>query len=51
MSKNTLNGRKMKAVKTSGFLARMSTKSGRKIIKARRLKGRKKLVTIFIKKF
>ncbi len=47
MSKNTLNGTKRKALKTSGFRARLSTKSGRKILKQRRQKGRKLLVTIF----
>jgi large subunit ribosomal protein L34 len=40
MSKHTLNGRKRKAIKTSGFRARLSTKNGKKILKNRRKKGR-----------
>lgn len=43
MSKHTLNGTKRKAIKTSGFRARLSTKNGRKILKNRRRKGRWKL--------
>jgi|TARA_B100000524_G_scaffold113056_1_gene54961 large subunit ribosomal protein L34 len=43
MSKNTLNGRRKKVIKTSGFRARLATKSGRKILKNRRRKGRHKL--------
>lgn len=43
MSKHTLNGRRRKVIKTSGFRARLSTKSGRKILKNRRQKGRWKL--------
>ena len=43
MSKHTLNGRKRKAIQTSGFRARLSTKSGRKILQARRRRGRWKL--------
>jgi large subunit ribosomal protein L34 len=43
MSKHTLNGRKRKAIKTSGFRARLATKTGRKILKNRRKKGRWKL--------
>ena len=43
MSKNTLNGRRKKVIKTSGFRARLATKSGRKILKNRRRKGRQKL--------
>lgn len=50
MSKNTLNGTKRKALKTSGFRARLSTKNGRKILKLRRHKKRKQLVTIFVHK-
>jgi large subunit ribosomal protein L34 len=40
MSKHTLNGSKRKVIKTSGFRARIATKSGRKILKRRRSKGR-----------
>ena len=40
MSKNTLNGSRKKVIKTSGFRARLATKSGRKILKNRRRKGR-----------
>lgn len=43
MSKSTLNGRKRKAINTSGFRARLATKNGRKILKNRRKKGRWKL--------
>jgi large subunit ribosomal protein L34 len=43
MSKHTLNGRRRKVIKTSGFRARISTKTGRKILKKRRSKGRWKL--------
>jgi large subunit ribosomal protein L34 len=43
MSKHTLNGRRRKVIKTSGFRARIQTKSGRKIIRNRRNKGRWKL--------
>nr|QOU10627.1 ribosomal protein L34 [Pedospumella sp. Jangsampo120217C5]QOU10634.1 ribosomal protein L34 [Pedospumella sp. Jangsampo120217C5] len=40
MSKHTLNGSRRKAVKTSGFRARIQTKAGRKILRNRRQKGR-----------
>ena len=43
MSKHTLMGRRRKVVKTSGFRARLATKSGRKILKNRRKRGRWKL--------
>ncbi len=43
MSKHTLNGTRKKVIKTSGFRARTATKSGRKILKKRRSKGRWKL--------
>lgn len=38
--KRTLRGSKVKAKKGSGFLKRMSSKAGQKVIKARRTKGR-----------
>jgi large subunit ribosomal protein L34 len=41
--KRTLRGSIRKARKSSGFLKRMATKAGRKVIKARRAKGRYKL--------
>ena len=43
MSKFTLNGSRLKAIKVSGFRARIATKTGRKILKNRRIKGRWKL--------
>lgn len=43
MSKITLTGSRLKAIKVSGFRARMATKSGRNVLKNRRRKGRKKL--------
>jgi large subunit ribosomal protein L34 len=43
LMKRTLRGSKSKAKKGSGFLARMSSKSGQKVIKARRAKGRQKI--------
>jgi large subunit ribosomal protein L34 len=43
MSKHTLNGRRKKGIKTSGFRARLATKNGKKILKNRRHKGRWKL--------
>jgi large subunit ribosomal protein L34 len=43
MSKNTLNGRRKKVIKTSGFRARLATKNGKKILKNRRSKGRWRL--------
>ncbi len=41
--KRTLRGSKAKAKRGSGFLARMSTPAGKKVIKARRAKGRYRL--------
>jgi len=43
MTKRTLRGTNLKKIRTSGFRARMTSKTGRKIITARRKKGRKKL--------
>jgi large subunit ribosomal protein L34 len=43
MSKFTLNGSRLKAIKVSGFRARLSSKSGRNILRNRRRKGRWKL--------
>jgi large subunit ribosomal protein L34 len=43
MSKHTLCGRRRKVIKTSGFRARLATKSGRKVLKNRRRRGRWKL--------
>ena len=43
MSIHTLNGTKKKVIKTSGFRARIASKTGRKILKNRRRKGRAKL--------
>lgn len=43
MSKHTLNGTRRKVIKTSGFRARIATKTGRKVLKKRRSKGRWRL--------
>ena len=43
MSKHTLNGRRRKVIKTSGFRARLATNNGRKVLKNRRNKGRWRL--------
>lgn len=43
MPKQTLQKNKSKRLKKHGFLSRMATKDGRKIIANRRAKGRKKL--------
>ena len=41
--KRTLGGSRRKKITTSGFRARLKSKSGRNVLKRRRLKGRKRL--------
>jgi large subunit ribosomal protein L34 len=43
MTKRTLGGTVRKQKRTSGFRARMRTKTGQRVIKARRRKGRARL--------
>jgi large subunit ribosomal protein L34 len=43
MTKRTLGGTKRKAIRVSGFRARMQTKNGRNVIKTRRARGRQRL--------
>lgn len=43
MTKRTLRGTKLKRARVSGFRARIKTASGRKILRARRAKGRHSL--------
>lgn len=43
MTKRTLEGTSRKRKRTSGFRARMRTKTGQQVIKARRSKGRARL--------
>ncbi len=43
MTKRTLEGTSRKRRRTSGFRARMRTKNGQQVIKARRRKGRARL--------
>ena len=46
MTKRTLRGSVRKKKRTSGFRARMQTPTGRRVIKARRSRGRVRLTTI-----
>jgi large subunit ribosomal protein L34 len=50
MVKRVWQPKKLKRVRKHGFMARMLTKGGRKVIKRRLLKGRKLLVRSFFKK-
>lgn len=49
MTKRTLGGTRIKAIRVSGFRTRMQTKNGKKLIKARRARGRKRLSLSFSK--
>lgn len=44
--KRTWNPKKKKRMRTHGFLKRMASAAGRKLLKRRRAKGRKKLTVL-----
>ncbi len=46
MTKRTLGGTSRKKRRTSGFRKRMQSPTGRRVIKARRSKGRLRLTTV-----
>lgn len=46
MPKRTFQPKRIPGKREHGFLKRMSTRGGRAVLKARRLKGRKKLVVV-----
>jgi large subunit ribosomal protein L34 len=45
MTKRTFQPRKRRRARTHGFRARMATRGGRKVLQARRAKGRYRLST------